>query len=402
MNQILDYNPNKNSGGKPSGSDTIVRVFAVLIACFAICLVAGGIYGVHKNKTTVAEAPAAPTEAVISVEQGETTAKILVSHDKAIEKLIYSWDSGKENNVKGTGEASMEAEVPLLAGTHTLTVKVTDIDGVEATYQEEITSETGEDKIYPVIDMGVTDQKKLKITATDETSIDFVTYRWNDDEEVKVEVSDNDDKVIEFEIDILKGKNDLLIVAVDKNNNSTTETKTFTGVTKPDITITIGADKKTGDVKVFHENGIKAITLKINDMDYNVEISEESPTEVSFPLPELAIGTNKILVTATSVDDTVTEVTEEVSSEASAEDIVITIEPKEGSADLAVVTAKTADGIKQLFLNINGQDYDVTLGEENLKETSFDIPLVEGSNTVTVKVVTVNDFEKEEVKDITR
>lgn len=402
MNQILDYNPNKNSGGKPSGSDTIVRVFAVLIACFAICLVAGGLYGVHKNKTTVAEAPLAPTEAVISVEQGETTAKILVSHDKAIEKLIYSWDSGKENNVKGTGEASMEAEVPLLAGTHTLTVKVTDIDGVEATYQEEITSETGEDKIYPVIDMGVTDQKKLKITATDETSIDFVTYRWNDEEEVKVEVSDNDDKVIEFEIDILKGKNDLLIVAVDKNNNSTTETKTFTGVTKPDITITIAADKKSGDVKVFHENGIKAITLKINDMDYNVEISEESPTEVSFPLPELAIGTNKILVTATSVDDTVTEVTEEVSSEASAEDIVITIEPKEGSADLAVVTAKTADGIKQLFLNINGQDYDVTLGEENSKETSFDIPLVEGSNTVTVKVVTINDFEKEEVKDITR
>lgn len=402
MNQILDYNPNKNSGGKPSGSDTIVRVFAVLIACFAICLVAGGLYGVHKNKTTVAEAPLAPTEAVISVEQGETTAKILVSHDKAIEKLIYSWDSGKENNVKGTGEASMEAEVPLLAGTHTLTVKVTDIDGVEATYQEEITSETGEDKIYPVIDMGVTDQKKLKITATDETSIDFVTYRWNDEEEVKVEVSDNDDKVIEFEIDILKGKNDLLIVAVDKNNNSTTETKTFTGVTKPDITITIAADKKSGDVKVFHENGIKAITLKINDMDYNVEISEESPTEVSFPLPELAIGTNKILVTATSVDDTVTEVTEEVSSEASAEDIVITIEPKEGSADLAVVTAKTADGIKQLFLNINGQDYDVTLGEENSKETSFDIPLVEGSNTVTVKVVTINDFEKEEVKEITR
>lgn len=402
MNQILDYNPNKSSGGKPSGSDTIVRVFAVLIACFAICLVAGGLYGVHKNKKTVAEAPAAPTEAVISVEQGETTAKILVSHDKAIEKLIYSWDSGKENNVKGTGEASMEAEVPLLAGTHTLTVKVTDIDGVEATYQEEITSETGEDKIYPVIDMGVTDQKKLKITATDETAIDFVTYRWNDEEEVKIEVSENDDKKIEFEIDILKGKNDLLIVAVDKNNNSTTETKTFTGVTKPDITITIGTDKKSGDVKVFHENGIKSITLKINDMDYNVAITEENPIEVTFPLPELSIGTNKILVTATSVDDTVTEVTEEVSSEASEDDIVITIEPKEGSSELAVVTAKTADGIKQLFLNINEQDYDVTLGEENTKETSFDIPLVEGPNKVTVKVVTINDFEKEEVKDITR
>ena len=325
MNQILDYNPNKSSGGKPSGSDTIVRVFAVLIACFAVCLIAGGIYGVVKNKETVAEAPVAPTEAVITTEKLETTVKVLVSHDKAIEKLIYSWDSGKENNVKGTGEASMEADVPLLAGTHTLTVKVTDIDGVEAIYQEEFTSETGEDKIYPVIDIGLTDQKKLKVVATDETSIDFVTYRWNDEEEVKVEVTEDDDKKIEFEIEILKGRNDLLIVAVDKNNNSTTETKTFTGVTKPDITVTIAADKKSGDVKCFHENGIKAITLKINDMDYNVEISEENPTEVSFPLPELELGTNKIFVTATSVDDTVTEVTEEITSEASQDDIEIKI-----------------------------------------------------------------------------
>ena len=402
MNQILDYNPNKSSGGKPSGSDTIVRVFAVLIACFAICLIAGGIYGVVKNKETVAEAPVAPTEAVISTEKHETTVKILVSHDKAIEKLIYSWDSGKENNVKGTGEASMEADVPLLAGTHTLTVKVTDIDGVEATYQEEFTSETGEDKIYPIIDIAITEEKKLKITATDETAIDFVTYRWNDEEEVKMEVSEEDDKKIEFEIEILKGRNDLLIVAVDKNNNSTTEPKTFTGVTKPDITVTIAADKKSGEVKCFHENGIKAITLKINDMDYNVEISEQNPTEVTFPLPELELGTNKIIVTATSVDDTVTEVIEEITSEASADDIEITIEPKEGAPDLAVVTAKTADGIKQLFLNINGQDYDVTLGAENTKETIFDIPLVTGTNTVTVKVITINDLEKQEVKEITR
>ena len=137
-------------------------------------------------------------------------------------------------------------------------------------------------------------------------------------------------------------------------------------------------------------------------MDYNVEISEENPTEVSFPLPELELGTNKIFVTATSVDDTVTEVTEEITSEASPDDIEIKIEPKEGSVDTATVFAKTSDGIKTLLLNINGQDYDVTLDQENAKETTFDIPLVEGLNTITVKVITVNDFEKEEVKEITR
>ena len=37
MNQILDYNPNKSSGGGTSGSDKIVRGFAVILAIFAIC-----------------------------------------------------------------------------------------------------------------------------------------------------------------------------------------------------------------------------------------------------------------------------------------------------------------------------------------------------------------------------
>lgn len=402
MNQILDYNPNKSSGGKPSKSDTLVRLFAIFIGCFAICLVGAGIYGVHKNKTTVAEAPAAPTEAIITVEQGEETAKIVVSHDKAIEKLIYSWDSGKENNIKGTGESTMESEIPLLAGTHTLNVKVTDIDGVESTYQQDFTSESGEDKIYPVVDVSVTDDKKLKITATDETAIDFVTYRWNDDEEIRVDVSENDDKKIEFEIDILKGRNDILVVGVDKNNNSTTETKTFTGVTKPDITITIAADKKSGEIKCYHENGIKSIALKINDVDYTVDLGEGTPTEVTVPIEELGVGTNKIIVTATSVDDTVTEVTEDVVSDASADDIEINVEPKEDNPEVGILSVKTADGIKEMYLNINGQDYDVTLGEESLIETSFEIPLVEGTNTVTVKIVTVNEFVKEEVKEITR
>ena len=40
MNQILDYNPNKSSGsGKASGSDKVVRIFAIILIVFAVCLV---------------------------------------------------------------------------------------------------------------------------------------------------------------------------------------------------------------------------------------------------------------------------------------------------------------------------------------------------------------------------
>ena len=75
----------------------------------------------------------------------------------------------------------MEEEISLFAGEHTLNIKVTDVEGNETAFQQSITSENGEDKLYPVIDLKVTEEKKLRITATDETAIDYVTYRWNND-----------------------------------------------------------------------------------------------------------------------------------------------------------------------------------------------------------------------------
>ena len=162
MNQILDYNPNKNSNGGKSNSDKIVRIFAAILACFAICLLVAGIYGIYKNNKNSTVATETPTEAKISVEQQDKTAIIKVSHDKAIEKLIYSWDSGKESSIKGNGESFMESEIPLVAGTHNLLIKVTDIDGHETSFEKEIISENGDDKINPLIDLKL-DGTKIKM-----------------------------------------------------------------------------------------------------------------------------------------------------------------------------------------------------------------------------------------------
>ena len=149
----------------------------------------------------------------------------------------------------------MEIEVALAAGEHTLNIKVIDIDGVESKHEEVLVSETGEDKVYPVITLEVTSEKKVRGTATDETELSYVTYRWNDEVETEVPVSD-DNKKIEFDIDINKGTHDLTVSAVDKNNNTTTEIKSFNGVTKPEVKVTVSADKKSIDVYSSHENGI--------------------------------------------------------------------------------------------------------------------------------------------------
>lgn len=397
MNQILDYNPNKSSGGGSSGSDKVTRVFALILICFAICLVAAGAYNLIKNKeNSQVEAPII-TEAKITVEQTESEVVVNVSHDKIIEKLIYNWDSQKETTIPGKNSSTMEEKIPLLAGNHILNIKVIDIDGVESTYQETIESETGEDQIFPVIELKVTDEKKLKVTATDETEISYVTYRWNDEEEIRVDVSEEDKKKIEFEIDILKGKNDIVIVAVDANNKVTTEQESFTGVTKPDITVTIAADKRTVDIKCYHENGIKEVGLNINGTDYEVDLQGETPTDVDLPAVALAEGDNIIKVSARSIDDTITEVTEEVKSDPIEDEINLTI------ADDGTITVNVPTGIREMKLNLNDMDYDIELGSENPTDITIsktDIPFAEGNNKLTIKVVGFNGTVKEETKDI--
>ena len=401
MNQILEYNPNKGSSGGSSGSDKIVRVFAAILAVFAICLLAGGAYGLYNNSKTENIPTEAATKAQISVEQQETKATIKVTHDKVIEKLIYNWDAEKEVTIKGNGESTMETEISLFAGEHVLNVKVVYIDGNETPFEQIITSEQGEDKLYPVIDLEVTEEKKLKITTTDETALDFVTYRWNDDEEQKVEVSE-DEKKIEFEIEILKGNNDLTIIAVDKSSNTTTETKSFSGVTKPDVKITISADKKVADVFCYHENGLKEIKLTLNGTEYPVNIGTDNPKEITFQT-NLVEGNNDIKVTAKSIDETETIATEVVENEPEVTDeINISIQKLEEDETKAAIKATCPTGIKEVKLNVNDVDYGVDLQGQTPPEMSFNLDLVEGNNKITLTVISVNGTEKQEVQEISR
>ena len=404
MNQILDYNPNKSSGGGSSGSDKVTRVFALILICFAICLAGVGGYNLMNNKTKTEAPTSSATQAKIIVEKTMSTKEdnkevilIKVSHDKVIKKLIYSWDSDKETTLPGEEKSTMERELPLYQGTHTLNIKVVDADGVETMHQETIESETGEDQIAPEIKLSVTDAKKLKITATDETEISYVTYRWNDEEEIRVDVSEEDKKKIEFEIDILKGKNDIVVIAVDANNRVTNEQQSFTGVTKPDITVTVSADKKAVEIKCFHENGIKQIGLNINGTDYEVDLRGETPTEITLPAIDLQEGTNEVKVSARSVDDTVTEVIETITTEATEDEINLSI------GDDGTIVVNIPNGIKEMKLNLNDVDYDIDLGAENPVDITIDktgIPYIEGNNKITVKVISANGAKKEETKEI--
>lgn len=405
MNQILEYSPNKNSGGGTSGSDKIVRIFALILIIFALCFIAVGGYGfIKKNKNTTDTSANTQTEAKITIEKLESTAIIKVSHDKAIEKVIYSWDNDKETVDKGDGTSQKEIEVILPAGQHTLNVKVVDVEGVETSFKENIISENGTDIINPEIKIEVTDEKKIKVIATDETEIAYVTYKWNDDEEIVVDDRDEEKKKIEFEIEILKGSNDLTIIAVDANNRTTTENKTFAGVTKPEVKLTVSSDKKIIDVNCSHEKGLKKVTLTLNGTEYGVNIGEGTPTDAHFDytLPE---GNSTVKVTATSVDDTITEVTEEIVPDEPEEpdkneNIVINISKSAEEEKKAIISAEYAQGIKDVKLNVNDVDYSVTLPEENPTNISFGLDLVDGNNKITLTIIGTDGTENSKVEEL--
>lgn len=299
MNQILDYNPNSKSS-KSGGSDKVVRVFAIVLIIFAIALIAVVGYGMISNKKQADNAIVEQTQANIAVDVEETQATIKVTHDKNIQKLVYSWNTSSERTIKAS-EKYIEEKIDIPAGDNTLHIKVIDEIGIETTHDEEISSEQGVDIINPVIELSL-DGKKLKISATDETALDFLTYRWNEENEETV-YADEGSKEITTEVEILKGKNDLTVVAVDTSNNTTTETKSFTGLTKPEIKVTLSEDGSSIEIRAEHESGIESVSYNFNNVDYDVDIGSGNPTTIQFE-QKLEVGYNRIILTVKSIDGT--------------------------------------------------------------------------------------------------
>ena len=259
--------------------------------------------------------------------------------------------------------------------------------------------------IYPEITLEVTPERNLKITATDETEISFITYRWNEDEEVRVEATEEGQKEIVEEIEILKGKNDLTVVAVDKANNSSNKMESYTGLTNPEITINVSEDKKSADIICSHENGIKEIKLNLNGQELGVELPEENPKDVTVPIV-FEEPTNKLVVTVISVDDTEKVAEEEIQSEeAQTENIEIRMEQLEDDSSKVAISATTESGVKEMYLNINGAEFTVDMSSlpEDSKEVVLDpIELTDDVTTIKVTVISKNDVEKVDEKEFTK
>lgn len=314
MNQILDYNPisdgenrgNSGNSRNSGGTDKIIKVFAILLIIFAICLIGIGVYNKIKNNTGVNNGDVVQEKASINTTPEGTSLTISISHNKDLTKLIYNWNTTSEKTLSIDSGNTFETIIDIPAGNNTLNIQVVDINGEVTQYSEEISSETGIDIIEPVItDLknSITDDKKLMINVKDETELSYITYRWNDEEEITINAEEGQLQIKE-KIEIREGTNTLTVVAVDKANNTSSVQESFTGLLQPNIQVVLSEDKSKLIVTCTHENGISKIEYTLNDKPFAAQLPD-SPKEVTFE-QALDEGYNKIILTATSIDNTTT------------------------------------------------------------------------------------------------
>ena len=126
------------------------------------------------------------------------------------------------------------------------------------------------------------------------------------------------------------------------------------------------------------DNGEEIIINKNNETDKTIE----------YAITQEEIGRGSHIITATAVDSSGNSSTEEnevVISTERPEIKNLYVDQEQGKL---IIEASDADGIKSIEINLNGAVY--AKDDINLTEATFRLDLVEGTNTLSIKIENVN------------
>ena len=289
MNQILYTENSKSKKVKgPVEIKKIVLFFSIAIILFGVVLLGQGSYAMYKQ---IEENKVNSTVPDIQIEQQDKEAIITITHDKAIAQLIYVLNSGQEVIIPGNGQMQMSQTVSLSVGSNVLSIKVVDINGQEVSNEVNLEVETD-----LTIELAVVGNK-IKITATDtQEGMSYLTYGWNNEEETRVEVTEESPYKIEVEADIPVGYNTLTINAVNQKNVIRTKEQEVRGVKKPEISAV--QEEEYIVITVTDEEGLDSIEHNLNG-EVLQTIDAGGQKELVYK-QQMVEGDNYVTVTATS------------------------------------------------------------------------------------------------------
>jgi len=298
MNQIL-MTENKKKKGYSSqvGIRNIVMFFAIVIIVFGMFLIGQGSYAIYKESkgNNTKDLP------TISVSRINDTAIISVNSIERITNFKYSWNNA-EQTVIPIDANSLEEEIFLPNENSVLNIVVENESGRAVKYQKEFIVE-GMDLAKPSIEISEEETKgNIKIAATDETKMSYITYKINNQEEIRVDRAEGEEKTINYVLRLERGENKLVITAVDTSRNIETMEKTIILSQLPTINLIQNANMLTVIVK--DTDGIKDVEINLNGVIYaGKDINQK---EIQIPL-ELKEGANTVQIKVTNINGLVTE-----------------------------------------------------------------------------------------------
>ena len=302
MNQILsmqmqkEESINKNKGYKSSNNKiavaSAVRLFAILILIFGIILIGDSVYGIVSSVPKEKDNPSVSTESI------GAEAIIRIVTQKPLKQMTYRWGDGEETVVEGNGTVELEVTIDIPTGNNILNIKVTDYYGNETEYQKQYINQRT-DNTKPTIEISSVGSK-LNIRATDNTEMSYIAYKWNEEEETRVDIDENaqDKKTLETRIEVKKGQNTLTIIAVDKDGNRETRTETIKGANKPTFEITSEGNNLLINAK--DQEGISKISITVDGVTTDTGNTTINQKEVT-ARQELTSGSHTITVIVTNM-----------------------------------------------------------------------------------------------------
>ena len=288
MNQILYVGDNKNNG--PVAVKSVIKFFAIVIIIFGIILIGEGTYSMYKGIV----ANSGNNIPTVYMNRVNDTVVIKAENNIEIAKLIYSWNKGEET-VLLPNNIDVEEVVLLPNENSILNVTIVDIKGKETKFMQQWNIE-GIDIKKPEMEIATDDSsRKITIIARDETQIDYLIYKWNNEAETRVNGTERNKLEIQKTIDMKLGENKLTVTAVDKNGNTSTLEKTIIISSKP--TIAVKQSNSKIHIVINDEVSIKTVSININGQVYAGEYEAKKQLKLNVPLKQ---GNNTVSITVTN------------------------------------------------------------------------------------------------------
>lgn len=288
MNQIL-YTAN----GKPNGPlpiQAIIKFFAFAIIALGVIFIGEASYYLF-SPNAVGNKVLDNTVPQIEFAKDGNKAVVTIAHNKGIVNVKYNWN--EEEKVIERGDDRKEIvlhDLSIPSGTNILYVEATDINGQTA----RSSFEYAYDGI--AIELSVINNSHMKIVATDVTGMSYMTFHWNNEEDVKVYPNEDGEIFIEQTTEIPSGLNTLHITAVNTSNITLTKKQEVKGNKKPQIDLYIQGTKLF--VTVTDEEGVDKVVQKVNVGEEQVY---DGGGQKEFKY-EYDVGEEDILVTITATD----------------------------------------------------------------------------------------------------